>query len=66
MIDTDSHESESPPVTPPLVCMGHDDDDDENKRAESPPSEETFEHQFDDNDTSDGNFYLIKNTLRIA
>ena len=54
---TDSASStESPPLTPPLVSMGHDDD--ENMSDESSPSEETFVHQFDDIDTNDGNYFF--------
>ena len=49
-----SSDVESPPLTPPLVSVGHDDN--ENMSDESSPSEETFEHQLDDIDTNDGNF----------
>jgi hypothetical protein len=50
-----SSDVESPPLTPPLVSVGHDDD--ENMSDESAPSEETFEHQLDDIDPNAGNFF---------
>ena len=52
-----SSDVESPPPTPPIVFVGHDDT--ENMSDESPPSEETFEHQLDDIDTNDGNFFFL-------
>ena len=58
---TDSSESESPPSTSLLISMRNDDCADI-IRDESPPAEETFEHQFD-SDISEGNCLVLLYSL---